>query len=170
MTGGVDFISSDFANHLAADNGVSSVDNTYLGTPENLNDDVEFVKAPSLRTTTRSTLTLCSTLMCSPLATYTRTTPSAVSAPTSRGSSRRSSAPARRAVRRSSTPPAPQSTGAESNPRPRAWLSRRTLPTRPPSSPASATPSTGQPPRYEHGGARFFLVYQSFASNRGTQA
>ncbi|WP_440989849.1 NAD-dependent epimerase/dehydratase family protein [Haloarchaeobius baliensis] len=42
VTGGAGFIGSNLANHLAADNEVVVVDDCFLGTPENLDDDVEF--------------------------------------------------------------------------------------------------------------------------------
>ena len=45
VTGGAGFIGSNLANHLAADNEVIALDDCYLGTPENLDDDVEFVDA-----------------------------------------------------------------------------------------------------------------------------
>ena len=45
VTGGAGFIGSTLANRLADDNDVIAVDDTYLGTPENLADDVEFVEA-----------------------------------------------------------------------------------------------------------------------------
>ncbi len=45
VTGGADFIGSNLANRLVADNDVIAVDDTYLGTPENCDDDVVFVKA-----------------------------------------------------------------------------------------------------------------------------
>ncbi len=45
VTGGAGFIGSNLANHLVEDNEVVAVDDCYLGTPENLNDDVEFVDA-----------------------------------------------------------------------------------------------------------------------------
>mgnify|MGYP000557278701 CR=1 FL=1 len=45
VTGGAGFIGSNLANHLAADNDVIALDDCYLGTPENLTDDVEFVEA-----------------------------------------------------------------------------------------------------------------------------
>ncbi|WP_435146195.1 NAD-dependent epimerase/dehydratase family protein [Halobaculum sp. P14] len=48
VTGGAGFIGSNLANHLAADNDVVAVDDLYLGTPENLDDDVEFVEASVL--------------------------------------------------------------------------------------------------------------------------
>ncbi|WP_277543654.1 NAD-dependent epimerase/dehydratase family protein [Haloarcula laminariae] len=48
VTGGAGFIGSNFANTLAEDNGVIALDDGYLGTPENLNDDVEFVNASVL--------------------------------------------------------------------------------------------------------------------------
>jgi UDP-glucose 4-epimerase len=48
VTGGAGFIGSNLANHLAASNDVTAVDDLYLGTPENLNDDVEFVDASVL--------------------------------------------------------------------------------------------------------------------------
>ncbi|MDB2265589.1 NAD-dependent epimerase/dehydratase family protein [Halorubrum ezzemoulense] len=43
VTGGAGFIGSNIANQLAAHNDVVVVDDCYLGTPDNLNDDVEFV-------------------------------------------------------------------------------------------------------------------------------
>ncbi len=48
VTGGAGFIGSNLANHLAADNDVVAVDDLYLGTPENLAPDVEFVEASVL--------------------------------------------------------------------------------------------------------------------------
>ena len=45
VTGGAGFIGSNLANRLADDNDVIAVDDTYLGTSENLNEDVEFVEA-----------------------------------------------------------------------------------------------------------------------------
>ena len=45
VTGGAGFIGSNLANHLAADNEVIALDDCYLGTPDNLDDDVEFVEA-----------------------------------------------------------------------------------------------------------------------------
>ena len=48
VTGGAGFIGSNLANHLAADNDVVAVDDCYLGTPENLDDSVEFVEASVL--------------------------------------------------------------------------------------------------------------------------
>ena len=42
VTGGAGFIGSNLANHLAADNDVIAVDDLYLGTPENLDSEVEF--------------------------------------------------------------------------------------------------------------------------------
>jgi len=42
VTGGAGFIGSNFANTLADDNDVIAVDSGYLGTPETLNDDVEY--------------------------------------------------------------------------------------------------------------------------------
>ncbi|MFB6074196.1 MAG: NAD-dependent epimerase/dehydratase family protein [Haloarculaceae archaeon] len=48
VTGGAGFIGSNLANHLAADNEVVALDDCYLGTPENLADDVEFVEASVL--------------------------------------------------------------------------------------------------------------------------
>jgi len=50
VTGGAGFIGANLANHLAADNDVVALDNCYLGTPENLDDDddVEFVEADVL--------------------------------------------------------------------------------------------------------------------------
>ncbi|SDY33197.1 NAD-dependent epimerase/dehydratase family protein [Halopenitus persicus] len=48
VTGGAGFIGSNLANDLATDNDVIALDNEFLGTPENLNDDVEYVKADVL--------------------------------------------------------------------------------------------------------------------------
>jgi len=48
VTGGAGFIGSNLANHLAADNDVVALDDLYLGTPDNLDDDVEFVRASVL--------------------------------------------------------------------------------------------------------------------------
>jgi len=48
VTGGAGFIGSNLANHLAADNDVVALDNGYLGTPENLDSDVEYVDADVL--------------------------------------------------------------------------------------------------------------------------
>ncbi|MFB6269406.1 MAG: NAD-dependent epimerase/dehydratase family protein [Halobacterium sp.] len=48
VTGGAGFIGSNLANHLAADNDVVALDNEYLGTAENLSEDVEFVEADVL--------------------------------------------------------------------------------------------------------------------------
>ncbi|WP_313695215.1 NAD-dependent epimerase/dehydratase family protein [Halorarum halobium] len=48
VTGGAGFIGSNLANRLAADNDVVALDDLYLGTPENLGDDVEFVEASVL--------------------------------------------------------------------------------------------------------------------------
>ena len=45
VTGGAGFIGSNLANHLAERNHVIAVDDCYLGTPDNLSDDVEFVDA-----------------------------------------------------------------------------------------------------------------------------
>ena len=45
VTGGAGFIGSNLANELATDNEVVALDDCYLGTPENLTDDVEFVQA-----------------------------------------------------------------------------------------------------------------------------
>ncbi|WP_340099785.1 NAD-dependent epimerase/dehydratase family protein [Salinibaculum salinum] len=45
VTGGAGFIGSNLANHLATDNEVIALDDCYLGTPENLDDGVEFVNA-----------------------------------------------------------------------------------------------------------------------------
>jgi UDP-glucose 4-epimerase len=43
VTGGAGFIGSNLANRLAEANDVVALDDLYLGTPENLSDDVEFV-------------------------------------------------------------------------------------------------------------------------------
>jgi len=48
VTGGAGFIGSNLANSLAADNDVVAVDDTYLGTPDNLDEAVEFVEASVL--------------------------------------------------------------------------------------------------------------------------
>jgi len=48
VTGGAGFIGSTLANRLAGDNDVVAVDDTYLGTPENLDPAVEFVEASVL--------------------------------------------------------------------------------------------------------------------------
>ncbi|MFB6072577.1 MAG: NAD-dependent epimerase/dehydratase family protein [Halobacterium sp.] len=48
VTGGAGFIGSNLANSLAADNDVVALDNGFLGTPENLDDGVEFVEADVL--------------------------------------------------------------------------------------------------------------------------
>lgn len=45
ITGGAGFIGSNLANTLAADNEVVALDNGYLGTDSNLNEEVEFVQA-----------------------------------------------------------------------------------------------------------------------------
>ena len=50
VTGGAGFIGSNLANRLAEDNDVTVVDDTYLGTPANLDDDVEFVETSILDT------------------------------------------------------------------------------------------------------------------------
>jgi UDP-glucose 4-epimerase len=48
VTGGAGFIGSNLANSLAENNDVIALDNGYLGTPENLSDDVEYVDADVL--------------------------------------------------------------------------------------------------------------------------
>jgi len=48
VTGGAGFIGSNLANHLAADNDVIALDDGYLGTPENVDDGVEYVEASVL--------------------------------------------------------------------------------------------------------------------------
>jgi UDP-glucose 4-epimerase len=48
VTGGAGFIGSNLATHLATDNDVIALDDCYLGTPDNLTDDVEFVEASVL--------------------------------------------------------------------------------------------------------------------------
>ncbi|MFB6153210.1 MAG: NAD-dependent epimerase/dehydratase family protein [Halodesulfurarchaeum sp.] len=45
ITGGAGFIGSNLANALASNNEVIALDNCFLGTPEHLDDDVEFVDA-----------------------------------------------------------------------------------------------------------------------------
>ncbi|ADB60113.1 NAD-dependent epimerase/dehydratase [Haloterrigena turkmenica DSM 5511] len=42
ITGGAGFIGSNLANHLAEDNDVIAIDDEYLGTPENLEDAVDY--------------------------------------------------------------------------------------------------------------------------------
>jgi len=44
VTGGSGFIGSNLANYLASDNEVVALDNGYLGTAENVTDDVEYVE------------------------------------------------------------------------------------------------------------------------------
>ncbi|MFC7166148.1 NAD-dependent epimerase/dehydratase family protein [Halospeciosus flavus] len=48
VTGGAGFIGSNLSNALAEDNDVVALDNEYLGTPENLDEDVEYVEASVL--------------------------------------------------------------------------------------------------------------------------
>jgi len=48
VTGGAGFIGSNLANHLAADNEVIALDDCYLGTPDNLDETVEFVEGSVL--------------------------------------------------------------------------------------------------------------------------
>jgi UDP-glucose 4-epimerase len=48
VTGGAGFIGSNLANYLAKDNEVLALDDCYLGTPENLDDAVEFHDASVL--------------------------------------------------------------------------------------------------------------------------
>ncbi|WP_415382124.1 NAD-dependent epimerase/dehydratase family protein [Halosimplex sp. TS25] len=48
VTGGAGFIGSNLANSLAEDNEVLALDDCYLGTPENLDDGVEFVQGSVL--------------------------------------------------------------------------------------------------------------------------
>ncbi len=48
VTGGAGFIGSNLANHLAEGNDVIALDDLYLGTPENLSDDVTFVEGSVL--------------------------------------------------------------------------------------------------------------------------
>jgi UDP-glucose 4-epimerase len=48
VTGGAGFIGSNLANTLAGDNEVIALDNLYLGTPEHLDPEVEFVEADVL--------------------------------------------------------------------------------------------------------------------------
>ncbi|MFC3958837.1 NAD-dependent epimerase/dehydratase family protein [Halovivax cerinus] len=48
VTGGAGFIGSNLANALVTDNEVIALDNGYLGTADNLVDDVEFVEADVL--------------------------------------------------------------------------------------------------------------------------
>ncbi|MFB6254157.1 MAG: NAD-dependent epimerase/dehydratase family protein [Halobacteriaceae archaeon] len=44
VTGGAGFIGSNLANYLVSDNEVIALDNGYLGTPDNLHDDVTFIE------------------------------------------------------------------------------------------------------------------------------
>ncbi|QLH78950.1 NAD-dependent epimerase/dehydratase family protein [Halosimplex rubrum] len=48
VTGGAGFIGSNLANSLAEDNEVIALDDCYLGTPDNLDDSVEFVEGSVL--------------------------------------------------------------------------------------------------------------------------
>jgi len=48
VTGGAGFIGSNLSNYLAQENEVVALDNCYLGTPENLDDDVIFAEADVL--------------------------------------------------------------------------------------------------------------------------
>ncbi|MFC6732810.1 MULTISPECIES: NAD-dependent epimerase/dehydratase family protein [unclassified Haladaptatus] len=48
VTGGAGFIGSNLANHLAKHNDVVAIDDLYLGTPDNLDDAVEFVEASAV--------------------------------------------------------------------------------------------------------------------------
>ncbi|QLG27013.1 NAD-dependent epimerase/dehydratase family protein [Halorarum halophilum] len=48
VTGGAGFIGSNLANRLAEGNEVVALDDLYLGTPDNLDDEVEFVRASVL--------------------------------------------------------------------------------------------------------------------------
>jgi UDP-glucose 4-epimerase len=48
VTGGAGFIGSNLANHLAPANEVVAFDDLYLGTPENLSDEVTFVEGSVL--------------------------------------------------------------------------------------------------------------------------
>jgi UDP-glucose 4-epimerase len=44
VTGVPDFIGSNLSNRLAADNDVIALDDCYLGTPENLDENIRFVE------------------------------------------------------------------------------------------------------------------------------
>ncbi|MFB6096410.1 MAG: NAD-dependent epimerase/dehydratase family protein [Haloferacaceae archaeon] len=48
VTGGAGFIGSNLSNRLAAANDIVALDNEYLGTPENLDEAVEYVEADVL--------------------------------------------------------------------------------------------------------------------------
>ena len=48
VTGRARFIESKLANHLAGNNDVIAVDDTYLGTPANLADNVELIEGSVL--------------------------------------------------------------------------------------------------------------------------
>ncbi len=48
VTGGAGFIGSNLSNYLAESNEVIALDNGYLGTPENLDEGVEYVEADVL--------------------------------------------------------------------------------------------------------------------------
>ena len=48
VTGGAGFIGSNLANTLSESNDVTVVDDCYLGTPDNLDENVEFVESSVL--------------------------------------------------------------------------------------------------------------------------
>ncbi|KAB1185423.1 MULTISPECIES: NAD-dependent epimerase/dehydratase family protein [Haloferax] len=48
VTGGAGFIGSNLANELATDNDVTALDDGYLGSPDNLDDAVDYVEASVL--------------------------------------------------------------------------------------------------------------------------
>ena len=55
VTGGAGFIGSNLANTLAEENDAIAADGGYLGTLENLTDDVEFVQVSVLDEDLRQT-------------------------------------------------------------------------------------------------------------------
>jgi len=110
VTGGAGFIGSNLANRLAADNDVIAVDDTYLGTPENLDDNVEFVEADVIDDDFPADVDVLFHLAALSSRNMHENDPRAA-ASTSRGSSTRLSALDRKGARPSSTPRPPRSTG-----------------------------------------------------------
>jgi len=119
VTGGAGFIGSNLANSLAADNDVTAVDNTYLGTPENLADDVEFVNSSVLDDDFPADVDVLFHLAALSSRNMHEENPQQGVVSTSKGSSILSNRSARRAVRRSSTPLHPRFTVVEPNPHPK---------------------------------------------------
>jgi hypothetical protein len=145
VTGGAGFIDSTLANRLASDNDVIAVDDTYLGDPDNLDPEVEFVVASVLDDDFPADVDVLFHLAALSSRNIHEENPQRGCRVNVVGSSTPSSAPAARGLTSSSTPPFPRSTAAAPRPPPSAWMWRRTPPTRPRSSPASATPSTTPP-------------------------